>query len=82
MTIELNLDYILRVRPVVQLVLHHAGLCDLDHERDLEEYGAVPGAVLCALLDVVNEDLGREKCVAELALHCQSMLDHTLIYLD
>ena len=82
LSIKFDLDDVLCVSPMVNLVLDHSCLSYLDLQRDLEEYGTVPSTIFRALLYMINEGLSREEYVAELALHCDRMLEHPLIDLD
>ena len=79
LAVEFHLDQIVGVRPVVSLVLNHLGLHDLYLQRYLKEEAALPGAILRALLHMLNEVFLGEENVAELALHGDRVLEDTLI---
>ena len=82
LSIEFDFDDVLRIGAMINLVLHHSCLRDLDLQRNLEEYGAIASTVFRALLHMVDESLRWEEYVAELALHRDRMLEHSLIDLD
>ena len=81
LTIELDLDHILCVRPMIHLILHHSGISDLHHKWDLEKYRALSCIVFCALLDMIYKCFTRVKDVAEFALHSDGMLKDSLVNL-
>ena len=79
--IEFYLYHILRVGAIIGLVLHHAGARDMNGQWDLEKEAALPSTVLCARLHMIDEGLGGEEDITELALHRDGVLEHSLVYL-
>ena len=69
LAIELDLDQIFSVGPIVSLVLNHLGLYYLHLKRYLKEEITLPGAILCALLHMLDKVFLWVKYVAEFALH-------------
>lgn len=69
LAIEFDFDHVLGVGAIVAFILHHAGACDLDRERNFEEKASLPRTFLRARLHMVDKGLCREENVAKLALH-------------
>ena len=67
--IKLNFDDILRVRAMINFILHHFSVDDVNCERYFEEECPMSCTILRALLHVLNESLTWEKYVAEFTLH-------------
>lgn len=77
--IEFDLYDIVRVSSVVVFILDHPRARNVDLQRDLEEETSLTGAVLGALLHVIDEGLAGEEDCAELALHAEGVLKDTLV---
>ena len=69
LAIELDLDHVFCVGPVVSLVLNHLSVHYLHLKWYLEEKITLSGAVLCALFHMLDKVFLWEENVAELALH-------------
>ena len=64
---------------MIDLILHHLRVCNIDLKRYLEEDGSMTCTIFRALLDVLYESLSWEENVAEFALHRKRVLEYALI---
>lgn len=67
---------------MINLILYHLCVCNIDLERYLEEDRSMTCAIFCALLDVFYESLSWEENVTEFALHRKRVLEYALIDLN
>ena len=80
--IELNLNHILCVGPMIHLICLQVRVDYLYDKGYLEKETATSSTVFGASLDMVDEGLCREEDITELALHRDGMLEDALVNLD
>ena len=81
LAVELDFDDVISICSMVSFVLDHASARDLNLKRYLEEKTSLTCTVLRTLLHMVNKCLAREEDAAELALHAERVLEHSLVNL-
>ena len=79
--VELNINDILSVLPIIDWVIVNSGWFDCNIQGNLEEERPWKSVFFAASFNMLNEDLCREENLTEFALHRLRMFEYSLIHL-